>query len=54
MVTASTPLSELQAIARSTRSVRTLISEQMVQSIQQSLSMEGYVVTAAAIRAART
>ena len=52
MVTPSTPLRELQAIARATHSVRSFISEQMVQSIQQSLRMEGYVVTAASIRAA--
>jgi hypothetical protein len=51
-VTAATTLDELQAIVRAARPVDPIISPQMVRGIQQSLRMEGYVVTGASIRAA--
>ncbi len=50
-INASTTLRELQAIAYATRPVDPIISPQMVRSIQQSLRMEGYIVSAASVRA---
>ena len=50
-INASTTLRELQAIAHTTRPVDPVISPQMVRSIQQSLRMEGYFVSAASVRA---
>ncbi len=51
-VTTATTLDELQAIVRAARPIDLIISPQMVRGIQQSLRMEGYVVTGASIRAA--